>query len=136
MISHFTEETIMTIVTVYDPPLCCTTGVCGPSVDPKLAQFAGDLEWLKNRGVTVTRYNLAQEPGRFVENSIVKAVLDRSGEDELPVILVGEELASFGRFPDRAELSVMAGLETDASTVDTAPSDSGCGCGADQASCD
>jgi len=125
----------MTIVTVYDPPLCCTTGVCGPSVDPKLAQFAGDLEWLKTRGVTVTRYNLAQEPGRFVDNSIVKAALDRSGEDELPVILVDEELASYGIFPDRAELSIMAGVETDASTVDITPSDSDCGCGSDQSGC-
>ncbi len=119
----------MTIVTVYDPPQCCTTGVCGPSVDPRLAQFAGDLEWLKNRGVTVQRYNLAQEPGQFVENSIVKAFLDRSGEDELPVILVGEDLASSGRFPDRNELTQMTGLEMDKTTAEPAPSGNGCGCG-------
>jgi len=36
----------MTTVTVYDPPMCCSTGVCGPEVDPKLAQFAGDLDAL------------------------------------------------------------------------------------------
>jgi hypothetical protein len=127
MTLHSIEDIMMTNVTVYDSPLCCATGVCGPSVDPKLAQFAGDLEWLKNNGVTVTRYNLAQEPGRFVENSIVKDVLERSGEDELPVILVGEELASFGRVPDRAELSKMTGLEIDASTVDTKSASTGCG---------
>jgi hypothetical protein len=34
----------MTTVTVYDPPMCCSTGVCGLQVDPKLAQFAGDLD--------------------------------------------------------------------------------------------
>jgi len=125
----------MTTVTVFDPPQCCTSGVCGPSVDPKLAQFAGDLEWLKTQGVSVQRYNLAQEPERFAENSIVKDILIRSGEDELPVILVGGNLASLGQLPDRHALIEMAGLEIDASTVDAAPSSGGCGCSADSTSC-
>jgi hypothetical protein len=125
----------MTNVTIYDPPQCCTTGVCGPSVDPKLAQFAGDLEWLKAQGVSIQRFNLAQEPELFVENEIVKGFLDRSGEDELPVILVGEELASSGRFPDRNELTEMTGLEVDISTNEPSPSSGGCGCGPDDASC-
>ena len=98
-------------ITVYDPPLCCSTGVCGSDVDPKLAQFAGDLNWLKTRGVEVTRFNLAQEPGRFAENDAVKAILDRSGTDELPVILVGDDLVASGRYPSRDELVAMAGLE-------------------------
>jgi hypothetical protein len=121
----------MISVTVFDPPQCCATGVCGPSVDPKLAQFAGDLEWLKSQGIAVQRYNLAQEPGLFVENSIVKDILDRSGEDELPVILVGEELASCGKFPDRSQLAVMTGLKIDKLTDDPTSSGSGCGCGSD-----
>lgn len=125
----------MTTVTVFDPPLCCTSGVCGPSVDPKLAQFAGDLEWLKAQGVSVQRYNLAQEPERFVENSIIKDILTRSGEDDLPAILVGEKLASQGRFPDRQELIAMTGLEINVPTVDPVPSSSGCGCRADTENC-
>ncbi len=125
----------MTTITVYDPPQCCTSGVCGPSVDPKLAQFAGDLEWLKTKGVSVQRYNLAQEPIRFAENSIVKDILIRSGEDDLPVILVDEKLASKGQFPDRHALIEMAGLEIDTSTVDASPSGSDCGCSAERTSC-
>jgi AhpD family alkylhydroperoxidase len=101
----------MTTVTVYDPPMCCSTGVCGPEVDPKLAQFAGDLDWLKAQGVDVRRINLAQEPGRFVENAAVKAVLDRSGGDELPAILVGDALVASGRYPSRDELAAMAGVK-------------------------
>jgi hypothetical protein len=91
----------MTTVTVYDPPMCCSTGVCGPEVDPKLAQFAGDLDWLKAQGIEVRRYNLSNEPGRFVENAEVKALLDRSGGDDLPAILVGDELVASARYPDR-----------------------------------
>ena len=43
---------------VFDPPQCCSTGVCGPSVDPKLVQFAADLHWLANQRLSVERYNL------------------------------------------------------------------------------
>ena len=107
----------MKTITVYDSPMCCTTGICGPDVDPKLVEFAGDLEWLKSQGVSVQRYNLAQEPERFVQNSAVKAVLDRSGGDELPAILAGEALVSSGRFPSRGELIEMAGLEIPEASV-------------------
>lgn len=102
----------MTTITVYDPPMCCSTGVCGPEVDPKLAQFAGDLDWLKTRGVEVRRFNLAQEPANFVENAAVKAILDRSGSDELPAIVVGDELVASGRYPSRDELAVLASIKT------------------------
>lgn len=100
----------MTTLTVYDPPMCCSTGVCGPEVDPKLPRFAGDLEWLKSRGVEVRRFNLAQEPARFVENAAVKAILDRSGGDELPAIVVGDRLVANGRYPGRDELAALAGI--------------------------
>jgi len=84
--------------------MCCSTGVCGPEVDPKLAQFAGDLDWLKKQGIEVERINLAQEPGRFVENASIKAILDRSGGDDLPAIIVGDTLVANGRYPGRENL--------------------------------
>ena len=108
----------MTTVTVYDPPMCCSTGVCGPEVDPKLAQFAGDLDWLKTQGVEVRRFNLAQEPARFAENAAVKAILDRSGGDELPAIVVGDAVVASGRYPARRELAAMAGIMTKPQTVE------------------
>ena len=100
----------MPFIIVYDPPMCCSTGVCGPEVDPKLAQLAGDLNWLKSQGVEVRRLNLAQEPASFVENAAVKALLDRSGSDELPAIVVGDKVVVSGRYPGRDELAAMVGL--------------------------
>jgi AhpD family alkylhydroperoxidase len=107
----------MQTVTVYDPPMCCSTGVCGPEVDPRLAQFAGDLDWLKDQGIKVERINLAQEPGRFVENATVKAILDRSGGDDLPAIVVGNALVANGRYPSRDELASFAGLSAKAAAA-------------------
>ena len=100
----------MNILEVFDPPMCCSSGVCGPEIEPKLAQFSGDLDWLKSQGVEVRRFNLAQEPQRFVERAAVKALLDRSGSDELPAIVVGDQIVSYGRYPTRAELAALVGL--------------------------
>jgi len=42
-------------IQVFDPPLCCSTGVCGTDVDPELVRFAADLDWLAKQGVEVER---------------------------------------------------------------------------------
>jgi AhpD family alkylhydroperoxidase len=108
----------MTTITVYDPPMCCSTGVCGPEVDPALAQFAADLDWLKGQGVTVRRFNLAHEPASFAANADVKAILDRSGGDELPAVLADNKLVANGRYPARQELAAWTGLKTTSAPVE------------------
>lgn len=69
----------MTTIQVFDPPMCCSTEVCGPGVDPALARFAGDLEWLRSRGLRVERFNLAQQPGAFTANPAVREALAEGG---------------------------------------------------------
>ena len=90
----------MKSIQVYDPPMCCSSGVCGPSIDPILPQFAGFLHQLKSRGVKVERYNLAQQPLAFVQNPAVKAFLDTQGAEKLPLIFIDGELALQGAYPD------------------------------------
>jgi hypothetical protein len=100
----------MANVEVFDPAMCCTTGVCGPSVDPALARFAGDLEWLAGQGVTVTRATLSQEPEKFMACLLVREAVNTQGAEALPVVLVDGRLRSTGRYPHRAELAGWAGL--------------------------
>ncbi len=57
---------------VFDPAMCCSTGVCGPSVDPALTRFAADLDWMKSKGAEVERFNLAQQVAAFTANEKVK----------------------------------------------------------------
>lgn len=97
-------------IDVFDPPMCCSTGVCGPVVDPALPRFAGDLAWLGEGGVEVTRYNLAQEPLAFTSTPAVLEILKGPGSDALPIILVDGLLASQGRYPLREELALWTGL--------------------------
>jgi hypothetical protein len=101
----------MTKLEVFDPPLCCSTGVCGPNVDPSLVRFAADCQWLAGHGVLVDRFNLAQQPQAFVSNPLVRAVLTESGNECLPLILVNGAIASRGRYPARRELAALAGVE-------------------------
>lgn len=98
-------------VRVYDPPMCCSSGVCGPSVDPALVRFASDLEWLSVQGIPVERFNLAQTPGAFAADPAVTRLLEEKGDGALPAILVGEDVKSSGRYPDRAEMAHWLGLE-------------------------
>lgn len=97
-------------IKVYDPAMCCSTGVCGPSVDPMLVRFAADLQWLQEQGVQVERFNLSQTPIAFVENERVKHALTEKGETALPMIIANGQVASSGRYPEREELAAWAGL--------------------------
>lgn len=111
----------MSSVEIYDPALCCSTGVCGPAVDPGLTQFAADLAWLDTAGVEVQRYNLASEPGRFVERAEVKAVLSTQGEQGLPAVVVNGDLKCTGRYPSRDELTSWTGATGSAEPSTSGP---------------
>ncbi len=93
----------MMTIQVYDPPMCCSTGVCGPQVDPVLAALSGFLHQARQRGCAVERFNLSQQPLAFLENPAVKLLLDHEGVDALPVIIVDGQVALKGRYPDEAQ---------------------------------
>lgn len=97
---------------VFDPALCCSTGVCGVDVDQALLAFSADTDWAKQNGAQVERFNLAQQPLAFAENAVVKAFLERSGAEGLPLVLVDGEIALAGRYPTRKELARFAGIST------------------------
>ena len=98
-------------IQVFDPPMCCSTGVCGPSVDPELVRFAADLDWLKRQGVEVERFNLTQQPAAFAGNDVVKAALGKDGNDCLPLTLVDGAVVCKGTYPTRDALADYAGID-------------------------
>ena len=86
-------------VRVYDPAMCCSTGVCGPDVDADLIRFAADLDWLEGEGVVVERFNLAQQPAAFASDRLARRFLQDVGEAGLPLILVDGVAKSSGTYP-------------------------------------
>jgi arsenite methyltransferase len=99
----------MKTIQVYDKPMCCSTGVCGPQIDPVLPRFAGDLAWLKSQGHQVERFNLAQQPAAFVQNSEVQQLLASQGTECLPLITVDGRIVSQSDYPSRDMLAKWAG---------------------------
>jgi AhpD family alkylhydroperoxidase len=98
---------------VYDPAMCCSTGVCGPAVDPRLPRFAADLEWLAEKGVSVERFNLAQQPEAFAANGQVKQALEAEGTDCLPIVLVNGVIVGKGAYPEREQLARWTRVQTE-----------------------
>ena len=90
-------------VEVFAPSMCCSAGVCGPSVDPVVLRFAADLEWLAGRGVEVSRHNLGGEPAAFAAAPAVQAALSERGTDCLPLILVDGRVVSQGTEVDQED---------------------------------
>ena len=115
-----TSEAPKTLIQVYDPAMCCATGVCGPSVDPKLVRFAADLEWLKSQGVAVQRFNLSQQPMAFAQDAEVRAALQEQGEGALPLVKVDGKVQSQAVYPSRDQLAAWAGVAAPAASIYTA----------------
>lgn len=106
----------MKTIQVYDKPMCCSTGVCGPQVDPVLPRFAADLDRLKTQGHQVERYNLAQQPQAFIRNPEVHRLLSTQGTDCLPLIVVNGRIVGRGEYPTRETLSLWTATESVASS--------------------
>jgi hypothetical protein len=114
----------MKTLQIFDPAMCCNTGVCGVDVDQQLVSFAADVDWAKKQGAQIERFNLAQQPMAFVESAVVRSFLERSGQEGLPLILLDGEIALTSRYPRRAELARWLGLSilpVAASTTSAAP---------------
>lgn len=109
-------------IQVFDPALCCSTGVCGVDADQALINFSADVEWAKQQGAQIKRFNLAQQPMSFAENKIVKAFLELSAEDALPLILLDGEIVLAGRYPSREELAHWLDLTSPDTTAKQAKS--------------
>lgn len=98
----------MKTIQVYDPPMCCSTGVCGNEIDPALVSFAAMLAQFSDKGVKVERYNLGQQPMAFVQNAAVKALLDAEGVESLPAVFIDGALHSKGRYLTEEERETLA----------------------------
>ena len=100
----------MTKIELFEEALCCSTGVCGPSVDENLLRITGDFEAMKAEGIDAKRYNLSSTPQQFIVNQQIVKLLNEQGMDVLPVTIVDGEVKKTGAYPTHAELTDYTGL--------------------------
>ena len=93
----------MKSIQVYDPPMCCSTGICGTDIDPDLVNFAAMLAQFHKAGIQIERYNLGQQPGDFALNDAVKTLMIAEGTEVLPLIFWDGQLHLKGRYPNKHE---------------------------------
>lgn len=97
-------------VEIFDPAMCCSTGVCGPSVDPELTRVASVIFSLEKKGFNIKRYQLTNDPDKFAENNEVNSVLHEKGPDALPIILVDNQVVKVGGYPSNEEFAEWFGV--------------------------
>lgn len=103
----------MSRVEIFDPAMCCSTGVCGPGVDPELLRMATIISNLQKAGKDISRHNLSDEPQIYVENKAVNEVLLNEGVDALPITLVDGKVMKKGGYPSNDELMEWTGTSTE-----------------------
>jgi len=113
-------------IEIFDPAMCCATGVCGPSIDPELLRMATVINNLKNRGIIITRHGLSSEPQQFVSNQVISDLLQKEGAEVLPITLVDGQVAKTKTYPSNKELSAWLGIPI---TPIPSVNQDGCGCG-------
>ncbi|MGE1063455.1 arsenite efflux transporter metallochaperone ArsD [Megasphaera paucivorans] len=123
---------MMKKIEIFEPAMCCSTGVCGPSVNPELIRVAAVVENLKKEGIHIIRHNLSSEPQAFVQNTIINTVLNDKGMEILPVTMVDGAIVKEGGYLTNAEFAeyLQVGIDIVQSKTDTVQN-STCNCGSD-----
>lgn len=110
-------------IVIYDPAMCCSTGICGASIDKELLRVATVIENLKRDGADISRFNLSGEPNAFVENQLINGQLKENGPEILPITLVDGQIAKTKSYPTNEEFAQWTGLEVNNESKET-----GCCC--------
>lgn len=100
-------------IEIFDPAMCCPTGLCGTNINPELMRIAVVIETLKRQGVTVIRHNLRDEPQIYVSNHTINDYLQKYGAEALPITLVDGEVAVSKTYPTTRQMSEWTGINLD-----------------------
>ncbi|MBI4827022.1 MAG: arsenite efflux transporter metallochaperone ArsD [Nitrospirae bacterium] len=99
-------------IEIFDPAMCCSSGLCGPGVDPLLIKMNETVLALIKQGVEVQRYNLAQQPKEFMANKKVAELLHKKSKNVLPVTMVNGEVFKTGEYPCYEDICSKLGIKT------------------------
>lgn len=88
---------------IFDPAMCCSTGICGPGVNPELLRVATVINNLKSNGIFVERHNLSSNPQAFINNQVVNGLLNQYGVSILPITMVDGVVVKTKGYPTNEE---------------------------------
>lgn len=114
-------------IEIFDPAMCCATGVCGPSIDPELMRIATVINSLKDKGIIIMRHGLSNEPQDFIANKVISDLLQKEGAEILPVTLLDGVVAKTKAYPSNEEIEKWLEIEMESKPLKIVVSSSCCG---------
>lgn len=91
-------------VAFFDPPMCCPTGLCGPSLDQTLLDVNEMIMALQEQGLRVERYQMTSHPHKFMNNNEVMRLVREKQMAALPITLVHDQVVKVGAYPSLNEI--------------------------------
>lgn len=91
-------------VEIFDPPMCCPTGLCGPTLDQTLLDVNEMILDLKKEGYLVDRYQMASHPQTFLGNPEVMRLVREKQLAALPIVIVHGKIVAEGSYPKLADI--------------------------------
>jgi len=91
-------------VEIFDPPMCCPTGICGPTIDQALLDLNEMVMALQSQGVSVARYQMTSHPNAFLGNAEVMKLVREQQMAALPITVVRGKVVKTKTYPSLAEV--------------------------------
>ena len=92
------------VVELYDPPMCCPTGLCGPELDQTLLDVSEMIQTLQHKGIAVERYQMTSHPHKFMANDEVMRLVREQQMDALPITAVHGQVVKVSAYPTLSEI--------------------------------
>lgn len=108
----------MKTMSIYEPAMCCETGICGVGVDPELLRISTVFNNLQKNGVTAVRFNLNSAPQAFVNNADINKLINSMGVEALPATVIDGKIVKTKAYPTNTEIA--AWLEIPVSYLEAA----------------
>ncbi|MCH8496006.1 MAG: arsenite efflux transporter metallochaperone ArsD [Balneolales bacterium] len=91
-------------IQIFEPNLCCSTGVCGPTPDKDLINLQQTVQAANKAGIKIERYAINQQPLAFTGNDTIRAYIKENGTGNFPVTLVDGAIILEKRYPSLDDL--------------------------------
>lgn len=91
-------------IQIFDPPMCCSTGLCGPTIDQTLLDVGEIIVKLQSGGYKVERYQMSTHPNAFLSNPDVMKLIREDQMEALPIIVIRGQLLRKGSYPKLDEI--------------------------------
>ncbi|WP_334307477.1 arsenite efflux transporter metallochaperone ArsD [Kineothrix sp. MB12-C1] len=99
------REAMMKTLCIYEPAMCCETGICGVGVDPELLHISTVFNNLQKNGVTAVRFNLNSAPQAFVNNTDINKLINSEGVEALPATVIDGKIVKTKAYPTNGEIA-------------------------------